>query len=202
LDTAVPVETATDTESKGKHAAGESADEPDVPDEPETVEPKRRIDWSRVIAFGVLPGLALLLALGAGFLKWQDSSVRDSDIARRESVQAVKDSTVALLSYKPDTVEQQLVAARDLLTGEFRTYYTTLTNDTVIPMAKEQQISAVASVPAAGSVSADPNHAVVLAFVNQTVVVGANIPTDNLSRVQVTLDKVGGRWLISQFQPI
>ena len=42
----------------------------------------------------------------------------------------------------------------------------------VIPGAKEKQISAVATVPAAASVSAEPNHAVVLVFVNQTVVVG------------------------------
>ena len=83
-------------------------------------------------------------------------------------MQAAKDSTIALLSYKPDTVEQQLGAARDLLTGEFRDSYTSLTNDVVIPGAKEKQISAVASVPAAASVSADPNQAVVLLFVNQT----------------------------------
>ena len=87
-------------------------------------------------------------------------------------MQAAKDSTIALLSYKPDTVEQQLGAARDLLTGDFRDSYTSLTNDVVIPGAKQKQISAVATVPAMASVSADPNHAVVLVFVNQTVVVG------------------------------
>jgi Mce-associated membrane protein len=38
--------------------------------------------------------------------------------------------------------------------------------------------------------------------VNQTVVVGTGVPTDNLSSVRVTLDKVDGRWLISQFQPV
>ncbi len=118
-------------------------------------------------------GLALVLALTAGFFKWQDNSVRDADKARAESVQVAKDSTVALLSYKPDTVEQQLGAARDLLTGEFQESYSSLTHDVVIPGAKQKQISAVATVPpAAASVSADPNHAVVLVFVNQTVVVG------------------------------
>ena len=116
----------------------------------------------------VLPALALLLAAAAGFLKWQDNSIREDEIARIESVQAAKDSTIALLSYKPDTVEQQLGAARDLLTGDFRDSYTALTNDVVIPGAKEKQISALASIPAAASVSAEPNHAVVLLFVNQT----------------------------------
>ena len=120
-------------------------------------------------------------------------------------MQAAKDSTVALLSYKPDTVEQQLTAARDRLTGEFRDQYTDLTNDVVIPGAKQKQISAVANVcPATAcgaSVSANPGHAVVLLFVNQTVTVGTGVPTDTASSVRVTLDKVGDRWLISKFRP-
>ena len=165
-----------------------------------------------MIAYAVLPGLAFVLALGAAFLKFQDSAVRDSNIARDESVQAAKDSTIALLSYKPDTVEQQLTDARDRLTGEFRDQYTSLTKNVVIPGAKEKQISAVANVPEAASVSANPVcalrwfrftcHAVVLVFVNQTVVVGTGAPTDTASSVRITLDKIGDRWLISEFEPV
>jgi Mce-associated membrane protein len=191
----------------------DNADEVDKADEPtdtadETSEsagpakPERRIQWARVFAFGVLPAVALLLALAAGYLKWMDNSVRNSEVARDDSVQAAKDSTTALLSYKPDTVEQQLSAARDLLTGDFRDSYTSLTNDVVIPGAKQKHIAAVATVPAAASVSANPNHAVVLVFVDQTVIVGQDAPTDTASSVRVTLEKVGGRWLISNFDPV
>jgi Mce-associated membrane protein len=178
----------------------ETADETSESAEPE--KPKRSIQWARVFAFGVLPAVALLLAMGAGYLKWMDNSVRDSERARDTSVQAAKDSTVALLSYKPDTVEQQLNAARDRLTGDFRDSYTSLTHDVVIPGAKQKQISAVATVPAAASVSANPNQAVVLVFVNQTVIVGQDAPTDTASSVRVTLDKVGDRWLIAKFDPV
>ena len=59
-----------------------------------------------------MPALALILAMAAGFLKWQDNSVRSSQIARIESVQAAKDTTVKMLSYKPDSVDQQLNDAR------------------------------------------------------------------------------------------
>jgi len=163
---------------------------------------RRRRGWARPVAFAVLPGLALLLALGAGFLKWQDSSVRDAEVARIESVQAAKDGTVALLSYRPDSVDKDLGAARDRLTGNFRDSYTSLTNDVVIPGAKQKQISAVATVPAAASVSAKEGQAVVLVFVNQTNTIGNDAPTDTASTVKVTLDKVGGRWLISGFDPI
>ena len=163
---------------------------------------RRGITWSRSLTFGVLPALALLLALGAAFLKWQYFSMRDADTARIESVQAARDSTIAMLSYRPDTVEQQLGTARDLLTGTFSDSYDALVHDVVIPGAKQRQISAVATVPAVASVSASPNHAVTLVFVNQTVIVGNSAPTATASTVRVTLDKVGNRWLISAFDPV
>jgi Mce-associated membrane protein len=195
-------------------ATADADETPEAADPSESVEPKkaeRSGRGSRVVAFAVLPALALLLALGAGFLKWQDNSYGYGEVpvnvskhpsVATESVQAAKDSTIALLSYKPETVEKQLTEARDRLTGDFRDSYTSLTNDVVIPGAKQKQISAVASVPAAASVSAGPNHAVVLVFVNQTVVVGQDPPTDTASSVRVTLDKVDGRWLISKFDPV
>lgn len=162
----------------------------------------RRIKWSRLLAFGVLPLLAVVIAAGAGFLKWQDAWVRGSKVAGIESVAAAKDSTIALLSYQPDTVDKELKAARDRLTGSFKDSYTQLIQDVVIPGAKKQHISAVAVVPAAASVSATPNHAVALLFVDQTVAVGNDAPTGTSSIVRVTLDKTGGRWLISAFDPI
>ncbi|WP_099038022.1 hypothetical protein [Mycobacterium neglectum] len=185
----------------------ESAEAPEV-----TEATKRKADWPRVLAYGVLPGLALLLALGAGFARWEyvasdygalpPVASEQNPSPAMDSIAAAKESTIQMLSYKPDTVEQQLNGARDLLTGEFRDSYTSLINDVVIPGAKQQQISAVASVPAAASVSADPTHAVVLVFVNQTVVVGQDPPSDTASSVRVTMEKVDGRWLISEFEPV
>jgi Mce-associated membrane protein len=204
-ETTVPSDTDTEQVEDAVAAADMPDDAESVDESTETAEPdkpKRKIQWARVFAFGVLPAIALLLALGAGYLKWMDNSVRNDEVARDESLKAAKDSTVALLSYKPDTVEQQLHAARDLLTGDFRDSYTSLTNDVVIPGAKQKQISAVATVPAAASVSANPRHAVVLVFVNQTVIVGQDAPTDTASSVRVTMDKVGDRWLISKFDPV
>jgi Mce-associated membrane protein len=160
-----------------------------------------RVRWMRVIAYGALPAAALMLALSAGFFKWQESSVRDAELAGIESVQAARDATVAMLSYKPDAVDKQLGAARDLLTGPFRDSYTSLTNDVVIPGAHQKQISAIASVPAAAPISANPSHAEALVLVNQTIVVGNAVPTNSTSSVKVGLTKVDGRWLVSSFDP-
>jgi Mce-associated membrane protein len=197
-----PVQTATaeDEIEVTEPSTDADADEPDHDDEPKTA--KRRIQWSKAIAYGVLPGLVFLLASAAGYLKWQDGTAREAQTARAESVQAATDGTVALLSYRPDTVETDLDAAKSRLTGTFLDAYRKLTHDLVIPGAKQKQISAVATVPAAASTSATATHAVVLLFVNQSVIVGQDAPTNTASSVRVTLDKVGGRWLISQFDPV
>lgn len=158
--------------------------------------------WLRVFAYGLLPALVLLLAVAAGLLKFYDINESVKETARIEAVQAAKDGTVKLLSYNADTVEQDLNSARDLLTGDFQDAYTSLINDVVIPGAKEKKISAVANVPAAAAVSANGNEAVVLLFVNQTVVVGQDAPTDTNSVVRAKLEKHGDRWLIAEFEPI
>jgi len=196
------LETKTDETTADETTADETeADEPETSAAPQPAA-RRRFDWVRVVAYGLLPGLALVLAVTAGYLKYVDNSVHDAGIARTESMQTAKDTTIAILSYQPDTVEAQLNSARDLLTGGFKESYTSFINDVVIPGAKQQHISAVATVPRTASVSADPDHAVVLAFVNQTVVVGADAPKDTASSVRVTLDKHGDKWLISDFQPV
>jgi Mce-associated membrane protein len=157
---------------------------------------------ARAVVFGILPAIALLLAWGIAWLKWWEGGNRAAEAAGAESVKAATDSTIALLSYQPDTVDKELVSARDLLTGAFRDSYTSLTNDVVIPGAKQKHISAVATVPAAAAVSTTKNHAVVLVMVNQTTVVGTDSPTQTATSIKVTLDKVAGRWLISDFNPI
>jgi Mce-associated membrane protein len=174
--------------------------EPDHDDTPEST--RRRIPWSRVVAYGLLPVVAFALAGAAGYLKWRDGTAREAQAARAESVQAAVDGTVALLSYRADNVDKDLNAAKSRMTGSFLEAYTKLTQDVVIPGAKQKQISAVATVPAAGSASATDSHAVVLLFVNQTIIVGQSAPTSTASSVRVTLDKVNGRWLISQFEPV
>src|SRR4029077_5092816 len=156
----------------------------------------------RIVVYGVLPVAAMLLAGVAGYLKWLDGSAREAEGARTQSVQAAVEGTVAMLSYRPDTVEANLAAARDRMTGRFRDSYSSLTHDVVIPGAKQRNISAVATVPAAASVSATPTHAVVLVFVDQSTIIGSDPPTQSASSVKVTLEKVHDRWLISQFDPV
>ena len=164
--------------------------------------PRRRCGWSRVVAHALLPASALLIASAAGYLKWQEATLREDLAAHPQSVQAAVDGTVALLSYRPETVDKDLEAAKSRMTGKFLDAYTSLTRDVVIPGAKQKQISAKATVAAAALTSQTASHAAVLLFVNQTVIVGQTAPTNTASSVRVTLDNVDGRWLISQFDPV
>lgn len=175
------------------------ADESPAEDDTRT---NRSIPWRRVLASGVLPGLALLVALVAGYLKWLDGSAGDAAALRAETIRIGSEDAVALLSYKPESVEKDLGAARERLTGDFKDAYTELIRQVVIPGSKEKHITAVAKASAAASVSATGSHAVVLVFVNQTVTVGQGVPTDTTPVVRVVLDKVNDRWLVSHFDPV
>ncbi|QGK51391.1 hypothetical protein GJE02_01430 [Mycobacterium intracellulare subsp. chimaera] len=149
----------------------------------------------------ILPPIALLLGLGAAYLKYQGATASAADRARIETVQVATESTIAMLSYTPDKADAQLTAASERLTGTFRDSYTELAKEVVVPGAQQKHISAAARVPAAASVSASSNHSVVMVFVDQVITVGNDAPTDAASVVQVTLDKIGNRWLISGFEP-
>ena len=164
--------------------------------------PRRRVDSQRIVAFGVLPAMTLGLAVGAGLLLWKHVAQDAVDTARTESVSAAREATVAILSYRADTVEADLTAARERITGAFLDSFTDLVDRTVIPSARAKGISTEASVPAAASVSAEADHAVVLVFVDQTVTMEGSAPSSTASSLRVTLDKVGDRWLVSGFDPV
>lgn len=158
--------------------------------------------WARCTAYGVLPGLALLLTMGVGFLRWQDGSSGYDRTAAESSVAAAVVGTIALLSYRHDTVDHDIESARSRLTGAFLEAYTALTDDVVIPGSKRRGVSAVATVPAAASVSANRAHALALLYVDQAITVGDDAPASTASSVRVSLEKIDGRWLISGFDPV
>jgi Mce-associated membrane protein len=182
-----------------EHDAGEPQDQQQAFAAASTSKAQRR---KRVLAVGLLPAVALVLAVAAGALKWQASTAAVDASQVAESVRAASEGTIAILSYRPDTVEQDLGAARDRLTGDFLDAYAKLTHDVVIPGAKQKGVTAKATVPSAASVTASDDRAVVIVFVDQTTTIGAGSPSDSASAVRVTLDKRDGTWLISAFDPV
>ena len=154
---------------------------------------------------GALAAAAVALGAGTGVLQWQAHSNSEQDAARVESLQAARETTAAILSYTPDTVDKNLAARTGRLTGGFLDEYTTLMNTSVIPNAKEGNVTAVAEVPGVASVSVTGSRAVTLVFVDQSVTRAAASqtgPVRSSLSVGVTLDKIGDRWLVSEFRPV
>lgn len=156
----------------------------------------------RAIGYGTLLAVPFTLAVAVGYVKYLSWIQSETQSARSETVQVASECAVAMLSYHPDTVQTELDAAEGRMTGTFRDSYSSLVDEVVGPAAIQKLITSTATVPAASSVSASPDHAVVLVFVNQSVSVGSEPPTTTNSSVRVTLDKVDGRWLLSGFDPI
>jgi Mce-associated membrane protein len=152
--------------------------------------------------------LVLLLLLSGALATWlyvvqyQPDEQTDT-AAARTAINAARDGTVALLSYKPDTLNQDFAAAKSHLTGDFLNYYDQFTKEIVTPAAKEKALTTTAQVVGAAATELQPNSAVVLLFVNQaTTSKERPDPAMASSSVRVSLTKVHGTWLITKFQPV
>jgi Mce-associated membrane protein len=152
--------------------------------------------------------LALLFLVSGSLAAWlyvqQYRPDQQTDAAAgRSAIDAARDGIVALLSYKPDTLNQDISAAKSHLTGDFLNFYDQFSRDVVTPAATEKKLTTTAQVVGAAVSELHPNSAVVLLFVNQaTVSKDRPDPATAASTVLVSLAKVHGKWLISKFDPV
>ena len=162
--------------------------------------------WCRQRWLAVLvAGLLVVSVLTAGSVYWwlyRPDRLTD-EAARQGVLAAATAGTEALLSYAPETVEENVAAAKSMLTGDFLTRYGEFADTVVTPAAKDRGIKTEANVARAAVAAMSPDEARVLVFVNQ-VTTSTERPTPALatSSVIVTLVRDGGRWLISEFSPI
>ena len=157
----------------------------------------------------LVPLVLVLLLLVSGalaawlYVKQYRPDEQTDNTAAQSAVNAARDGVVAILSYKPDTLNQDFAAAKSHLTGDFLNYYDQFTQQIVTPAAREKALTTTAQVVGAAASELQPNSAVVLLFVNQaTVSKERPDPAMASSTVLVSLTKVHGTWLISKFQPI
>ena len=163
----------------------------------------------RLAAIPLIPVALVLGLLAAGglagwlyFTQFRPDTQTDDAVAQ-SAVNAARDGTVALLSYKPDTLNQDFAAARSHLTGDFLNYYDQFTKEVVTPAAQSKAVATTAQVVGAAASELHPNSAVVLVFVNQvTTSKERPDPAMASSSVLVSLTKVHGNWLITKFDPV
>ncbi|MFI6367687.1 twin-arginine translocation pathway signal [Nocardia sp. NPDC050630] len=194
--------TATETASTEIETSTVAESENAVTEESPTVEttkPSRH----RSLILGASVCAVIALAAVLGIFQYKLIEADRVENARVVAVQQARDSAVALLSYKPDTVDADVAAARHRLTGPFLGYYSKFTDDVVIPASKEKKIATTATVSAASLMSIDGQHARVLLFVNQsTTSADGPTPAQSASSVVATLTATDDTWLIEKFDPI
>ena len=145
---------------------------------------------------------AVATAVTMYFTVHQDDQATDA-AARKDVVAAANAGTTALLSYAPKTLDADLAKGRTHLTGQFLTYYREFTDKVVKPAAQDSQITTRAVVSRAAVEKMSPDEATVLVFVNKSTT-SKDKPEAELtsSSVRVGLQRAGGRWLISAFDPV
>lgn len=154
------------------------------------------------VAISLLLVISAVLAAWLYFWQFRPDQQVDAGAARA-AVATASEGTAALLSYSPDTVEQDVARAKSRLTGDFLSYYDAYTRQVVAPTAKQKSVKTTATVTAAALAEMHPGSAVVLLFVNQsTTSKDKPDPSTSLSSVRVTMTKVGDKWLISKFDPV
>lgn len=155
----------------------------------------------------VMAGLAGLVVVGlivaVVILGSQYRDDKAAEQARGDAMDAASRQAVAMLSYDFNTVDSELPKAADGLTGDFRDEYTSLIEQAIIPGAKEKQLTVKVDVSAASIVSASPDDATVLLFLNQVTTSKDNPQAVTTgSRIRVMLQHVDGSWKVSQLTPI
>jgi Mce-associated membrane protein len=163
----------------------------------------------RLAAIPLIPVALVLGLLAAGglagwlyFTQYRPDKQTDDAVAQ-SVVNAARDGTVALLSYKPDTLNHDFAAAKSHLTGDFLNYYDQFTKEVVTPAAQTKGVTTTAQVAGAAVSELNPDKAVVLVFINQaTTSKERPDPAMASSSAKVSLVKVHGDWLITKFDPV
>jgi Mce-associated membrane protein len=141
------------------------------------------------------------LAGGLYFFQNRPDQQTDDAVAQA-AIKAASAGTVALLSFSPDTVDNDVAVAKSDLTGEFLRYFNDFSRYFVAPAVRQQGVKASASVLRAAVVDLHPDSAVVLLFIHQTTTSKEKPePILTTNSVRVTLTKVNGSWLIAKFEP-
>ncbi|WP_175409062.1 hypothetical protein [Streptomyces sp. TRM64462] len=199
--------TAEPKAAQPKTAQPKAAD-PEAAD-PKTPEPKsakRRRPLARIVT----PALAVLTAAaltGTALLALEYREAHRTAEARTAATAAARKAAPVILSYDHRHLDRDFKAARAHLTAPFLDEYTKTTRTVVAPTAEKYEgvVKATVAKPATGDttpavsvVSASPDKAVVLLFMNQvTTSTQVTVPRVDLNRVRMTLVRTDEGWKVS-----
>ncbi|RJS46699.1 hypothetical protein [Nocardioides cavernaquae] len=153
--------------------------------------------WHRWLIVTTLALVAAAVVLGV--LAQRSAGLGE---ARDAAAASASKRLPVLLSYEHGSLEADLDRAIAQTTGGFRDEYGKVIDDVVTPTATRKKVDTAAVVSGVGVVSADRDQVVVLAFLTQTTTTNGGAPTVAGSRVEVTMEKHGSTWLVSDLKPV
>ncbi|MFI1167995.1 hypothetical protein ACH4UM_31460 [Streptomyces sp. NPDC020801] len=205
--------------TEGEHPSGQTLlveppadgwdDPPEPSPEPVGEEPEESTrSWrpGRRVLTAALCAVLVAALVAAGVLARQYQDGRRAEAARGQALAAAQKAAPVVLSYDYRHLDRDFAQALAHLTGAFRDEYLKTTRTVVGPTARKYHgvVKATTAtpgnggVPAASVVSATPDRAVVLLFVNQvtqsTQVSGSRL---DLNRVRMTLTRTSSGWKVS-----
>ena len=173
-----------------------------APNTPEPSTPERRAGALVAVAAAAL--VAVLVASLAAVAASRASHRTAVHTAGENALDAATNAVATVLSYDYRHLDQDFRTAEAQLTPRFRKQYIATTAKGVQPLADKYKAVSTAQVTSAGLVTADsPDRVTVLVFVAQTVTNSQlTAPRLDRSRINVTMVRSGGRWLIDALSPV
>lgn len=162
--------------------------------------------WSsrrRALVVAGLGVLAVAVTIASATLTIRAHEGRSQEDTRHQARAQAAQMVPDILSYDFNTIDDHFTNALEYLGGDFRTQFESVSKDVIIPSAKERQVVTSATVVESSVVSADADAATVLMFLNQsTTSTDSPAPKLDGSRVQVSLQRDGDSWQITEMTPV
>ena len=173
-----------------------------------TPQPKRR-PLLRIVALVMLVAVTVAAAVVALLVHRSNSHIRQLravESARESAIAAAAQDIPKILGYDYRQLPADIAAAKALETGQFLTQYTA-TAQKVLASAPSVKAIVTATVGGQSVVQAQADRVTLLLFVDQESVKqlkGEKTATTRIdpARVQATMSKVHGRWLVSDLEPL
>ncbi len=161
-----------------------------------STERERRLRY--ILAGVVALGLVALMIVGH-----QARKAEATDRAAASAMNTARTSVPAILSYTDSGLSAHLQTNRRLMTADYAQRYAAMVRKRVIPHARRFGVANQVGVVSVGTVRSTPDSAVVLVFANQTT--RTKEKPDGITqgtRLEVTLQRTGGRWLVDDMKPL
>lgn len=153
----------------------------------------------RILLASIATVAVLLLATSAVLYLAVVRPEQQAEQARVDGLTAARGAVEQILTYQPASQGPDLERARGLVTGDFGNQFEMVLN-TVVRPALKGGVGTRTVVTRAGVVSADTDRVTALLYLTQQASRADEPPRTNAGRAEVTVQRVDGRWLVSDLR--